>query len=208
MHSDNIVGRLREEFQTRYQGYMYMVSVLAKSPVGEKISAFRKQKKIKGTDELAVEAERIRLLNSEDEHERAMGRSMLTPGSILAAEGDESAFAVPAEIADQQLGTIPENAECEAKKSDSADTDDPHTTAEAGEGVVGGSVLDTDAEATDAAVTGAPASDSMSSGERVRKPKKVYHRKMYVWMPLTFPDVPPKGEFDVRKIRESNYFFH
>lgn len=198
MHSDNIIGRLREEFQTRYNGYMYFATVLANSKVGKKITALRKEQKIKGADELALEANRMRLLSSSDEKERAEGAAMKTPGSLLASEADSSAFAIPAEISSQTLGTIPDDA-------------DSIITAEADEGVVGGSALDTNTDAIDAAPAGTddPTNAAvLSEVGKSGKPKKSYPRKLFVWMPLTFPDIPPRGEFDVRKIRESNYFFH
>ncbi|KAK3051929.1 DNA-directed RNA polymerase [Extremus antarcticus] len=204
MHSDNIVGRLREEFQTRYKGYMYLATVLAKSKVGNKITDLRKELKLKAADELAMEAKRTKLLNSEDAEERSQGQAMRTPGSILEAEGDESAFAVPAEIAEHQLGIIPDTADIHSNE-DEAEVRE--VTAEAQEGIVGGSVLGTNTEATDDAVTGSAKEKSPAVGKS-GKPKKVYPRRLFVWMPVTFPDVPPKGEFDVRKIRESNYFFH
>ena len=30
---------------------------------------------------------------------------------------------------------------------------------------------------------------------------------IHVWVPLAFPDIPKKGEFDVRTLKESKYFF-
>ena len=211
MHRDNIVGRLHEEFQTRYRGCMYLASVFAKSRVGKKIVELRKQRPKSTPSELAVEAERMQLLASKDSEKRAKGEAMITPGSIIALEGDDSAFAVSAEIESQQLGTIPDSTGVEAM-SENEVSDEPDTrevTPESDEGVVGGSVLATDAEALLQAdspeTTGEHASPEIGTSG---KPKKVYHRKLYVWLPLTFPDVPPKGEFDVNKIRDSDYFFH
>jgi DNA-directed RNA polymerase len=28
-----------------------------------------------------------------------------------------------------------------------------------------------------------------------------------LWLPLKFPDIPEKGDFDVERLRESEYFF-
>lgn len=219
MHKDNIIGRLREEFQTRYRGCMYLASVVAKSAVGERISEIRTLSKRSFHGELQVEAERIRLLASEDPDQRAKGEAMVTPGSVLASEGDESAFALPAEIESGQLGIIPghmnhessttERLGLEATNTDTDESAIPEANVDTDEGVVGGSVLDTDTEAlmeSDSLerTEHEPASASNSSA----RPKKIYHRKLFVWMPMTFPEVPPKGEFDVRKIRQSPYFFH
>lgn len=37
-----------------------------------------------------------------------------------------------------------------------------------------------------------------------RKQKKM---PLPVWLPLTIPSVPEKGDFDVKRLRESKYFF-
>ncbi|KAK5165508.1 DNA-directed RNA polymerase [Saxophila tyrrhenica] len=199
MHSENIIGRLKEEFETRYDGYMYLATVLANSKAGKKISQLRKDKKLKSSEELALEAEHTKLLNSDDPAERSKGEAMRTPGSILANEGDDKAFAVPSEIEDHQLGNIPENLDMRP------DSEATGLTAEADEGVVGGSALATDTDAIDAEKeTAGRKGKAAATVGKSGKPHKQYPRKLFVWMPLTFPDVPPKGEFDVRKIRETS----
>lgn len=216
MHSEDIIGRLREEFQTRYKGCMHLAAVLCKSPVGERITQHRHEMKDAAggkSSELTVEVERIRLLDSEDPEERAKGEAMVTPGSIFASESDESALAAPTEMAGQALGDVPDDADYEATNSD-ADADEATCgTAESSEGIVGGSVLgtDTDALAEAGSAMTAPKEDAeeqrTTSGPRVRKGKR-YPRKLYVWLPMKFPEVPAKGGFDVTRLRASKYFFH
>ena len=205
MHRDNIVGRLHEEFQARYKGCMYLASVLAQSPAGQKIGEWRRHKEKTGPSELAMEAQRMRLLASEDPNERAKGEVMETPSRIMASDGSESFFALPPEISSQQLGNIPARADFEAIATDADERTVPDATSEAEDG----GMLEGDVEMTS---TG-PSSDAAAekNEQKLRnsaKPKKTYHRKLFVWMPLTFPEVPPKGEFDIRKIRHSDYFFH
>jgi len=203
---------------------MYLASVNAKSKVGKRIAEHRQATKdtAKTKDsELGLEAERMRLMNSEDAEERKRGEEMVTPGSIMAAEGDESAFAAPTEMEGQQLGDIPANSEYEATNSD-ADVlgDAADEAAEFPEGIIGGSVLDKDTDAlTDEgsgmdvggeedgkAVAAAAGSQQKTTGPKSAKRKAV--KKIYVWMPMVFPTVPPKGEFDVQRLRASKYFFH
>ena len=43
---------------------------------------------------------------------------------------------------------------------------------------------------------------------RAKKPTVKTVRKIYVWLPMAFPEVPEKGDFDVRRLRASKYFFH
>ncbi|KAK5134055.1 hypothetical protein LTR08_006945 [Meristemomyces frigidus] len=217
MHSENIIGRLFEEFQTRYKGCMYLASVIAISPVGARITKHRmamKNTNSAKSGELALEAERLRLMNSKDEEERKKGEAMVTPGSIMASEGDESAFAAPSEMAGQALGDMPENGGSEAIDPLSHHTAPAHTL----EGVVGGSVLGTDTDAL--ADAGSAMGDAQEDAEKsssespepakAKKAKKTTKgtRKMYVWLPIAFPKVPEKGDFDVTRLRESKYFFH
>ncbi|KAK4544467.1 hypothetical protein LTR36_004358 [Oleoguttula mirabilis] len=218
MHSEDIIGRLREEFLMRYKGCMYLATVVATSPVGERITKHRQLVKDTTTGrsgELAVEAERMRLLNSEDAEEKKKGEAMVTPGSIWASEGDDSAFVAPVEMNGQALGDMPES-ELEATNTDADDISDPAAAAQSPEGIVGGSVLDMDTEALadTGSAMGEPEGDveiSSSAKAKLFKTKrktKRYARKIYVWLPMTFPEVPAKGDFDVRRLRASKYFFH
>ena len=44
--------------------------------------------------------------------------------------------------------------------------------------------------------------------EEMPNPKKTKPaRKVWVWLPLTFPPVPKKGDFDVTRLKNSQYFF-
>lgn len=210
MHKDNVVGRLKEEFQTRYKGNMYLASVLAHSEVGKRVSALRKvsAEHNNAQSELAQEAERLRLLRSEDPEEQAMGEAMETPGSIIASATDESAFQLPSEIVTQQLGRIPDAAEYEATNTDADDyAADP--AAEAKEASGAAEVGDPDV-AVDAATQSEEEETFRKTGKKRGQLSlsAKYGRKLFVWMPLTFPDVPPKGEFDVEKLKQSTYFFH
>ncbi|KXS99739.1 hypothetical protein AC578_10406 [Pseudocercospora eumusae] len=203
MHREDIIGRLREEFETRYKGCMYMASVLADSPVGQRITARRLELKSEAKErkdesmpsELGLEAERMRLLNSEDPAENAKGEAMITPGSIVLAESDTTAFAAATELAGQKLGEMPVNP-LEVEGSAEMDAavlhdDDDDAAAAPGEN---DEELDTTAKA-------------MSDKKKAKTPRKV-PRKVYVWLPLTMPEVPAKGDFDVTRLRESRYFFH
>jgi DNA-directed RNA polymerase len=38
-------------------------------------------------------------------------------------------------------------------------------------------------------------------------PKKKQRPNLKVWVPLTFPTVPKRGDFDVSMLRDSAYFF-
>lgn len=226
MHKDNVVGRLKEEFETRYKGNMYLHPVLVHSEVGKRVNTLRKASAEKGNaqSEIAVEAERLRLLRSEDPEDRARGEAMETPGSIVANTVEQTAFQIPNEITNQRLGYIPESAaEYEATNTD-ADVDteaddyaDPAADAKEASRASAEQYPDVAFEAASkieeqVGEVGAQGSVDGKAGVSVKKrktsPQAKYARKLFVWMPLTFPDVPPKGEFDVEKLKQSTYFFH
>lgn len=214
MHSEDVVGRLRHEFTARYQGAMYLAAVDIRTPVGKKIAAFvasrKERRSSKSTQpfqvmELLFEKERMRLLESEDSEQRKRGEEMETCGSIFAAEaGAEGALALPAEIRDAKLGEIPdfndyalENSAA-ASASAAADLADPVLEEDQGEeGVVNEEVAEMNEEEV--------LKQLKARREKVTRPQI---RKVHVWLPLQFPAVPEKGTFDVRRLRESVYFFH
>ncbi|KAK6438275.1 DNA-directed RNA polymerase [Oleoguttula sp. CCFEE 5521] len=197
MHSEDIIGRLREEFVTRYKGCMYMASFSGKSAVGHEICRVRKELKssLQGkSGELALEMERLKLLVSEDAEERAKGEAMVTPGSLAAKYTDISAQAVPADMAGQTLGAIPGQPTPVSAASEDIDFDNADVEA-----------TNTDADDLDARVL-VEGEDSLEALKT--KKQSIKDNKVYVWLPLEFPAVPEKGGFDVRRLRQSKYFFH
>lgn len=225
MHSEDIIGRLREEFEARYKNCMYMASVIVDSPTGKRVTALRlelrnqaRQRKAKGETvpcEIGLEAERLRLLNSEDAAERAQGEAMITPCSIVLAESSTTGFEPATELAGQTLGEMPINplelegsAEVDAAESHvdldfgaAEETDDFSVTA--AEGGESEERIGTAAAAGTASTTATKQSTTKTGTGTKRSP-----RKTYVWLPLTMPPVPAKGDFDVTRLRQSRYFFH
>jgi DNA-directed RNA polymerase len=197
IHSEDVIGRLNEEFTTRYKDHMYLATVVANSKVGQQIEALRKeQKETSGqASELAREKRRLDLLASENPEDRAKGAELVTPGSILA-EADESSFACIPEMTGQTLGQIPDN--LNAAEDISPDAEDAFAaddTLSAAEPNAAEDVID-DATGEHTVEKKEPAS------------KKKFEKKLYVWLPMKFPDVPAKGDFDVSRLKLSKYFFH
>ena len=159
---------------------------------------------------MVVEYERLQLLKSEDPAERKRGEEMITPGSIFAAQPDESALAVPLEIAETKLGKVPSDVEAaEAADTLGLETTEPVLEEELDEdeeqepdqsdAKVRMELLDTDTN-----IAKAQALKEVAKKERVRTAQS----KVYLWLPLTFPPVPEKGTFDVSRLKQSRYFFH
>ncbi|EKG13012.1 DNA-directed RNA polymerase bacteriophage type [Macrophomina phaseolina MS6] len=244
MHSEDIVGRLHEEFSIRYQDCIYLATVPSASPLGQQILAYRRDalaasvaqsKKRTGhmlINELLQERERQRLLKSADEAEREKGKQMMTPGALFdaakAAEGEEAAEvelttddeAPVARLGDTTDAPAPPKAKGTAKKKagavDAVDEEVPENDVAEDEdvdddlleGVMGSgeSANATTATAPDAA---ADSEERMRQRGEARKRKAAANReaKVKFWLPMHFPPVPKKGDFDVTRLKESTYFF-
>jgi DNA-directed RNA polymerase len=221
MHTEDVVGRLRQEFIARYKDCMYLAAVDIRTPVGKKMlaaqklrpKANRKNKQLQPTLilQLLEEVERLRLLNSEDPAEVAQAEEMVTSGSIFAAEaGAEDALTVPTEIVNARLGEIPENSDILLEEDETSDLVEPVLSDHDDVDVTGDDKV---AKAAEDADVLDDAGDAVPTIEELKKKaapvaKKQPARKVYVWLPLKFPEVPEKGDFDVTRLKESQYFFH
>ncbi|KAK4989567.1 DNA-directed RNA polymerase [Elasticomyces elasticus] len=225
MHSDNIIGRLREEFQVRYKGCMYLAPVHSQSPLGRNImkncpGAYLGSKGNKSkskTDgllrEMLREVERQRLINSENEEDREKGKAMVTPGSIYLDAMGTDAFEVPVEIADSMLGKIPESQL--AAKADAVEDDTQTADIVTEEDMSSDeveyqmrTVEDADAEADSENTDADDDMNALAPPTRRRKKQAPQKPKIFVWLPMTFPEIPKRGEFDVNRLKKSQYFFH
>jgi DNA-directed RNA polymerase len=230
MHSEDIIGRLAAEFAARYAGSMYRPNIAIASPVGRKIVAWRKARrgltrgiKVRDAsfDEVALEAKRQELLQSEDPAKKEEGEAMVTPTSIWLANQDPKALTSfrlsllgetstrrddatsKFEVArDKVLGAEVDAVQDELNVagSEPVTTEADHTVhAEAVEpadeeaSLLEDEVEDMDEEAVDASTT--------------KKGRLGGANVIQVWVPLTFPPVPKKGSWDVSRLRESKYFF-
>ncbi|KAI9827259.1 MAG: DNA-directed RNA polymerase [Thelocarpon impressellum] len=184
MHQEDIVARLAAEFNARYKHCMYMAAVRPDSAVGKQIRAFRVSRPRDGSSakdglaELLQEKRRTQLLRSSDPAEVEEGKAMVTPGSIFEA----------VTAADTQDHLEPPEAMAELGKLPGRSQPKGKADVEAGE----------ETEATAESLEG--------EGDGPPK-KKAQKTPVTFWLPLTFPPVPKKGEFDVSRLKDSLYFF-
>ena len=115
MHSENIVERLRAEFETRYKNHIQLGSVHQHSTVGKKIRAWRKaqghaeintNKTFDRTKELLLEAKRLDLLASNNATLRKEGEDMITPGSIYEQSHADDRILAPSSLMPVALGQV------------------------------------------------------------------------------------------------------
>ncbi|KAK0386064.1 hypothetical protein NLU13_5901 [Sarocladium strictum] len=205
IHQEDVVGRLAAEFTARHQGSMYMAQIDSKSPVAEKIKELRKTLDLSPADELLLEHRRCKLLQSDDPKDHALAAEMRTPAAIyqeMASENED--VADREDIEELRLGDIPEAEakldlhEAAAKiQAEKADAMAEH---------------DEDVSSNDDAVA---RFDSMADGTAFENEIKGLTKKArsksrimtHVWLPLTVPPIPKKGDFDVTRLKESPYFF-
>lgn len=136
LHEDNLIVKLRDEFERRYKGFLQVVSIPSDHELAQKIKKVRKTivldlgRALTVADELYIEKKRQELLESPDSRLNQMGKDMVTTISVV--EGyDVSALK-----------------------------------------------------------TGSGKSSTMQ-----------------VLVPLKFPDIPVRGDFDVSTVKDSLYFF-
>jgi DNA-directed RNA polymerase len=222
MHSEDIIGRLFEEFKARYAGSMYLATIKSNSIVGRLIREWRIQhfhstgrKAYKDADakrgnasfeELALEVKRQELLASDDLAKVQQGQEMTTPTSIWLDHQD------PKALTSQRLSLLGET-----KDKDSSlyeETRDKVLTHEAevlAENKPEAVVPDTSTEAAESVAELAKemAEEGATDDMAEPRPMKSLRDKGQVqaWIPLTFPAPPKKGDWDISRLRESKYFF-
>ncbi|KAH8728558.1 hypothetical protein GQ44DRAFT_608811 [Phaeosphaeriaceae sp. PMI808] len=205
MHSEDIVQRLGEEFKARYAGHMYLANIWSSSVVAQKIRKWRvefyrstgrcvtKNAEARhghaSIEELALEAQRQDLLNSEDPKQVKKGEKMETPTSIWLENQD------PKALSSYRLSFLGETKKSKPK-FDQTREKILEKEAEAIAGAKKGGRTETEAEA--------PKELSEKAKNRAYMRS---HMTTTVWVPLTFPPVPTKGGWDVSRLRESTYFF-
>lgn len=229
IHSEDVIGRLGAEFEARYKGCVYLAKVDNSSEVGKKILAFRKGKFLSVRDEILMEKRRADLLASSDPAEVEEGKKMVTPASIFAESNEAEAALEPEYTAHEvSLGVIPEEEQkaaaaleaatekkrgrkakkvVEGAEEGSEETAAYEATAEAGEEAddAEAPTIETGLKRFLNLISTDPFAARMSS--EVKPPRYRQETKVHFWLPLTFPKIPEKGDFDVRRLKGSKYFF-
>ncbi|KAI1201347.1 DNA-directed RNA polymerase [Nemania serpens] len=201
IHSDDVIGRLGSEFEARYKGSLYLAKVTRRSELGKKIVSFRSGKRQSMQEELLEERERQRLLTSDDPKEVEKGLKMVTPASIYESNTSEQPLPSNDEIREVALGSIISSGPSDESDGES-DSQAPDPDRSAGEdvGQVKGLMDVSHFEATLKRMNAAQAPVST-------RPKTIDYHLVSLWLPLTFPPIPAKGDFDVKDLKTSKYFF-
>ncbi|KAG9237814.1 mitochondrial DNA-directed RNA polymeras-like protein [Amylocarpus encephaloides] len=206
IHTEDVIGRLAAEFQARHKGSMYSAQLKKDSPAAAKIIEWRRENRaqnIRGLPavqcgpvsaplyELDLEHKRMRLLASADPEEVEMGKTMTTPASIIEE------FSAEADLLHDQKGSIGGLGEMQMEDEESLGADassDPHDERE---------------ESVEASQDKNPGEEESNFAKTINLSRKYQRqvRPIYVWCPLVFPKLPKKGDFDVSRLKKSQYFF-
>ncbi|KAF5610442.1 DNA-directed RNA polymerase mitochondrial [Fusarium subglutinans] len=198
IHEEDVVGRLAAEFEARYRGSLYLANIPNTSAAAAKIREFRKTSKLTQTEEVLLEHKRNSLLRSGNPWDVEAAKKIITPASIVEAMPAEQQEDPEIEKETEDIGGLGHIPESEGNLSSAVQ---------------------------EAVKSMEPAEDKfaeISNGllERLKhtsfevkviQPKKEskqrWKKVTHFWRPLTFPDLPKKGDFDVRQLRQSQYFF-
>ena len=216
LHSVNIMEKLKDEFETRYKGYKYLVTIPTQSKTAQEIRMARKvraaiaHKKAGLTvvEDLQWEIERDTLMASEDPEERKRGEEMLTPSEILRRAGGASVTEVEESLGPKLGGEdsdlLPDN-EKPKKAAKEVDVDLTSLDVFEDEDEAEGEEPDHDAEdeaKLDSIQDNIQGEDDLElnkdaeagSEEVADVPKKKAGKipTVPVWMPLDFPALPPR----------------
>ncbi|KAL4800340.1 DNA/RNA polymerase [Aspergillus venezuelensis] len=213
MHSDDVVQRLASEFQVRYGRNIFLAKVPLKSKVAKAINAYRKSgRRQTRLQELILEGKRQVLLASEDPEIQLQGRAMVTPAAIFEELGSDADLSTKNSLGETAVGHVPEDMAAADKRVHPAKAGEPDRSDPAIAALLGNEFTGTmDARTPDATdfEEAEMHEDAAEFGDEEVAPKKKKARveHVWLWMPMRFPEVPKKGEWDVSRIRKSEYFF-
>ncbi|KAI0537641.1 DNA-directed RNA polymerase [Xylaria digitata] len=191
IHSEDVIGRLSAEFTARYKGSLYLAKVARNTAVEKKITALRSGNRQSLQEELLQERERQRLLASSDPEEVQMGMGMVTPASIHEKFSSEP---LPSndELDEVALGNITSS----TTQAEEVSADEVSTREEADQAERLLKVSHFEATL-----------NKMTAATSAKTKPKTKSDHISIWLPLTFPAIPSKGDFDVTELKSSQYFF-
>lgn len=189
LHEVDLIAKLKLEFNERYKGFLQVIKIPKQSSVAVEILKKRKEltiqlgRKVTLGDEIFLERKRQTLVNSENPEQVLQGQKMVTTVSIIENEDFE------------KLKTKKSKAK---KVKEASKKEKEKELAEVKESATNGEEqMDSSNFLTEL--------ESVEEEEQTSTGKKV--TEITVLAPLCLPAIPPKGDFDVKELRNSQYFF-
>jgi DNA-directed RNA polymerase len=211
IHQEDVIGRLKSEFEARYRGSIYRAKIDADTHVAKKIAEHRKKHRLSVKDELLEERRRQELLRSMDPEEVRRGAEMVTPASIFEALATPDMLASDVESEDLVRSAEEEDGDGDVAAAEA----EAHPEEEGGDGELD-AAIDAKTQKALAAMEsfGVQLKELqgtnfflMEMNRSAKPPPRKRPAQISIWLPLTFPEIPKKGNLDVTKLKESKYFF-
>ncbi|KAK4044198.1 hypothetical protein C8A01DRAFT_31806 [Parachaetomium inaequale] len=207
IHQEDVIGRLKSEFEARYRGCIYRAGVDARTEAGKRILEFRKKQRFTVKDELLAERRRQLLLRSMDPEEVRQGREMVTPASIFERLATPDMVVNDVEPEEMLSSAQDEDGEGDAAGEENAAGEEERAATTIPIRNTDPGVLKNFAEQLRTQYGTNYFVMEMTKSNRAKERKPANLPKVSIWLPLTFPAIPKKGDFDVTQLRGSKYFF-
>jgi DNA-directed RNA polymerase len=206
MHSEDIIGRLAAEFKTRYKDHLYLATIRKSTVLAQKLQEYRSTLKYtRGSspdarryEELLREIKKQKLMNSEDPKEREQGEKMVTAATLYERYNGDKYLYTKDSLGETAIGAVPmhtsEKTIEKALRSDEAivnvemgQTLDPLVHAPSMT-----EVDDSELGADAADMTEVNRATNVGKASKPGSKKSHQYNFMWLWLPLTFRDVPKK----------------
>lgn len=217
LHQIDLTEKLRDEFTQRYEGLLHLVSIPKDSELAQRIETIQEKyleeikngsankkptKKLTIEEQLEIEKERIRLLQSDDPNEVEQGEMMVTPVSIVESI-DRSAL----EKLVAEANEITKSKQKSKQRTKYISTEHEGTGSDIFLEKEKEEQLEFQEPEVQEEDDGYYSRGSMASMAESAGLSKSNAKLISILVPLRTPEVPRKGNFDVTQLRESEYFF-
>lgn len=216
LHEIDLIQQLREEFIQRYSGLLHVVEIPKYSDLGIQIKELTdKFAQEYGTPKLSlgqlldIERTRMHLINSSNPDDVENGEMMITPVSLVQSYPSEKFEDLVNEANNIKLA--------KKSKKDSASISSQYLKFTEHEGtgsdrlneIMADNSIEEEPEESEDEGFVMPKSPMAASAETASSGKlsSTSSTVMQVLVPLQILKVPPKGDFDVRQLKDSKYFF-
>ncbi|KAH7143757.1 hypothetical protein EDB81DRAFT_690503 [Dactylonectria macrodidyma] len=204
IHEEDVVGRLAAEFEARYKGSIYLAHINPDTPVANRIKELRKVSKLTAKEEALLEHKRNTLRLSKNVWDQEAAKQIVTPASVYEEmSACEEDVLIREETEELGLGCIPEN---EARLDKEAIAKEVANIEENADGDLATKESTEFAQNLLDMMKRSPFEQAVVETKPL-KPLPENSRPLAIWLPLTCPPVPKKGDFDVTRLRDSQYFF-
>ncbi|KAL9625519.1 MAG: hypothetical protein Q9160_000229 [Pyrenula sp. 1 TL-2023] len=232
MHSEDVVGRLAAEFKARFGNNLYQATIPRGTDLASKILKCRGDlalaRGLRQGDpqfklyEAIVEHKRQKLLRSSDPKQREEGSAMVTPASIFEADGQgDNSLSITNSLGETAIGHIPQVTSKETLKTALLNAQESAENVDLGQSILPGTddqleslnssllrdLKHTLNDATSSATNAMKEREAQKKQKQEKQKEKTGSSSLSLWLPLHFANVPKRGDWDVSRLRSSEYFF-